>query len=121
MDTSGGSCFPSTPLIAAESGCTKRTVEIALAAIEAAGYLHRRRGGANGRGDKSTYEATVPKRAKLPRPSDAVKGDAGSPISAEKGRSTFAERANLTTEKGEGVSPEVVRRKTRGLPPDDYE
>lgn len=121
MDKSGGSCFPSTPLIAGESGCTKRTVEIALSAIEAAGYVRRRRGGEHGRGDKSTYEATVPlsERAKQLRCSVPTKGEADSPIGDVKGRSSFAERANLTREKGEADSPEVVRRTTVGRPPRD--
>jgi hypothetical protein len=120
MDTKGGSCFPSTPLLASESGCSKRTVEIALAAIEAAGFIRRERGGGRGRGDKSTYQASVPERAKQVRSFAIEMGEADSPIIGSKGRRTFAGRANLTTQKGEADSPEEVRRTTGGRPTVDH-
>jgi hypothetical protein len=118
MDTEGGSCFPATPTIASEAGCKKRAVELALAAIEAAGFVNRRRGGASGRGDKSTYEATVPtgNRAHQERPSLSGKGVSSAPIDRNKGvsetpkgRSSRNERAHHERPRKSGARPEVLR------------
>lgn len=61
MNERGGSCFPSHPTLAAETGLHVDTVRTHLAALTKGGWLARvvnRRG--SGRGTRVEYEASVP-------------------------------------------------------------
>lgn len=63
-DHNGSSCYPSQATIAAEAGCGLRTVQRALGALEAAGWLIVEKvpisGGPQGRAWRSSYHLTLP-------------------------------------------------------------
>jgi DNA-binding transcriptional MocR family regulator len=61
MDKAGGSCFPSTRTLAAETALSRRAVEMHLATAEAAGWIRRTERRGTGQGwRRMAYTARLP-------------------------------------------------------------
>lgn len=67
MDTSGGSCFPSTDLLAKECQVSRKTVEKYLRKAAKLGWVERSERGKGHGWRRYTYQARIPP---LPRVSD---------------------------------------------------
>lgn len=78
----GGSCYPSTRLLAEETGLTRRSVETHLQLAEDAGWFDRKPRGSGQDWRRMEYQLLIPKVAKEVRHEG---GEAGSPRPAEGG------------------------------------
>jgi hypothetical protein len=90
MNERGGSAFPAVAVIAQETGYARSTVQAALAALGAAGWLKREVG--KGRGHRSRYWASVPVEEKAREP----------------GLFDEQEKARLPAVKGPATGPQLV-------------
>jgi hypothetical protein len=106
MNADGRSCFPSVPLIAAEAGLGLTAVKSALRAVETAGYVERKTGGASGRGDRSEYRASIPAEISL-RPE---RGHAATPSETSDDAWRRSERGHLATKRGHLATGKGSRR-----------
>jgi hypothetical protein len=126
MNADGGSCHPSIATLAADTGRSERTVQVALGVLRDAGWLAIDGGG--GRQRTNHYRATTPKKVqRKPRnprtlspetvQEEPRNGCTVSPeVEAERVQ-PLQERVQNPTEKGAVAAPEVVLRKTRGSNP----
>lgn len=86
MDPDGGSCYPSTRTLAADTGLSRRTVEKHLRSAEERGWLRRERAGHSGQGwRRNRYVPVTPTVGKQLLHLPAERGESVSPPHPERG------------------------------------
>jgi len=108
MNRDGGSCWPSVETLGVEVTLTRRSVQRALAALQAAGWIDRQLG--VGRGRSSHYRASFP---------DTERVSDETPFTEEKRRRLVHEKASSCARKGvtrDAQGLQEVERE-RGRPP----
>lgn len=107
MDADGGSCYPSVTTLAGETAQDRRTVQRALRALEASGWITRAEG--RGRGHSSRYAAARP---------PAGKAAAVPPFGEEEGRHVVQQKAARRARKGGGSTARGSQEEAReAVPP----
>lgn len=130
MEEDGGRAFPSTRLLARETGLSRRTVEEALREAEAAGWIRRHARGSSGQGWRRLgYRPSVPDvEQEPPHVAEGGAGDSpphpeggagdspprpepaeGGAVGARRG-AIDARRGETGARRGAGASPEVLQR-----------